>query len=35
MKRGKLKTGVHPGDVEYALINELDQNKRLTFYRGG
>ncbi|XP_056277342.1 CMP-N-acetylneuraminate-beta-galactosamide-alpha-2,3-sialyltransferase 1-like [Pseudoliparis swirei] len=35
MKRGKLKTGVHHGDVEYALINELDQNKRLTFYRGG
>ncbi|XP_056274914.1 CMP-N-acetylneuraminate-beta-galactosamide-alpha-2,3-sialyltransferase 1-like [Pseudoliparis swirei] len=34
LKNKKFKTGGHPGDVEYALIKELHQNKILEFYKG-
>ncbi|XP_034401984.1 CMP-N-acetylneuraminate-beta-galactosamide-alpha-2,3-sialyltransferase 1-like isoform X1 [Cyclopterus lumpus] len=35
LRNKKLKTGGHPGDVEYAKIKELDQNQIIKFYRGG
>ncbi|XP_068431599.1 CMP-N-acetylneuraminate-beta-galactosamide-alpha-2,3-sialyltransferase 1-like [Clinocottus analis] len=33
LKNKRLRTGGHPGDVEYAMIQELDQHQTLTFYR--
>ncbi|KAF1381324.1 hypothetical protein PFLUV_G00152710 [Perca fluviatilis] len=30
----KLKTGAHPGDTEYRMIQELDEQQKLNFYTG-
>uniref|UniRef100_A0A8C9Z2F1 CMP-N-acetylneuraminate-beta-galactosamide-alpha-2,3-sialyltransferase 1 n=1 Tax=Sander lucioperca TaxID=283035 RepID=A0A8C9Z2F1_SANLU len=30
----KLKTGAHPGDTEYRMIQELDEQQKLRFYTG-
>ncbi|KAF1381325.1 hypothetical protein PFLUV_G00152720 [Perca fluviatilis] len=30
----KLKTGAHPGDTEYRMIQKLDEQQKLKFYTG-
>ncbi|XP_037651468.1 CMP-N-acetylneuraminate-beta-galactosamide-alpha-2,3-sialyltransferase 1-like isoform X2 [Sebastes umbrosus] len=34
LKDRKLKTGVHPGNHEYGVIQELAMQRKLTFYQG-
>ncbi|KAI3357979.1 hypothetical protein L3Q82_003006 [Scortum barcoo] len=34
LKNKKLRTGVHPGNREYAIIQELAEKEKLKFYKG-
>ncbi|XP_078124463.1 CMP-N-acetylneuraminate-beta-galactosamide-alpha-2,3-sialyltransferase 1-like [Sander vitreus] len=34
LRNKKLKTGAHPGDTEYRMIQELDEQQKLRFYTG-
>uniref|UniRef100_A0A8D0D4K7 CMP-N-acetylneuraminate-beta-galactosamide-alpha-2,3-sialyltransferase 1 n=1 Tax=Sander lucioperca TaxID=283035 RepID=A0A8D0D4K7_SANLU len=34
LRKKKLKTGAHPGDTEYRMIQELDEQQKLRFYTG-
>ncbi|XP_033986989.1 CMP-N-acetylneuraminate-beta-galactosamide-alpha-2,3-sialyltransferase 1-like [Trematomus bernacchii] len=34
LQNKKLKTGLHPGNVEYGIIQELAKQRKVTFYKG-